>query len=498
MPNHTQIAVIGTGFAGLAAAIKLREAGFEDFVVYERAHDVGGTWRDNTYPGCACDVESVLYSFSFDQNPRWSRAFSPQQEIHAYLRRVYEEHALAPKMRFGHELLSARWDDQHARWVLETSQGRFTATVLVSGMGGLCEPAYPQLPGLDTFAGRSFHSARWDHDFDLTGKRVGVIGTGASSIQFVPQIQPQVAELTVFQRTPPWVIPRQDRALSALEHALFERYPALLKLARGAIYARRELMVLAFKNPRVIRLAESMAKRHLARAVQDPALRAKLTPDYAIGCKRILISNDYLPSLAQPNVHVETHGIREVRPHGVVTADGVEHALDALIFGTGFKVTDMPLGHIVHGRDGRTLHERWRGTPEAHLGTMVAGVPNFFCLMGPNTGLGHSSMVLQIESQVALLLGALEHMKTHQIAALEPRPEAQARFVALIDKLSQGTVWTGGSCQSWYLDQNGRNSTLWPSFTFDFRRRARFRPDEYLFTAAHKHEPVAARALVTA
>ncbi len=490
MSNHTHIAIVGSGFAGMGAAIRLREHGFNDFAIFERADDVGGTWRDNTYPGCACDVESVLYSYSFDQNPNWSRSFSPQPEIQTYLQGVYRDKELQPKTRFGHEVLDARWDEASKRWHIDTSKGFYTADVLVSGMGGLCEPAYPSIKGLDTFEGKTFHSARWDHDYDLSGKRVGVIGTGASAIQFVPQIQPKVKQLTLFQRTPAWIIPRHDRAISEREHELFGKYPALLHFMRGIVYVRRELFVLGFKNPTIMRLVEQVSKLHLRKAIQDPVLRKKLTPSFRLGCKRILISNDYYPSLTQPNVHVETHGIKEIRAHSIVTTDGVEHEVDALVFGTGFKVADMPLGHIVHARDGRSLHEHWQGSPEAHLGTMVKDVPNFFTILGPNTGLGHTSMVLQIESQVNLLIGALEHMREKKQRTIEPRPEAQARFVDSIAGLTEGTVWTGGGCKSWYLDENGKNSILWPTFTFTFRRQARFRPEEYLFDAVHKVEPV--------
>jgi cation diffusion facilitator CzcD-associated flavoprotein CzcO len=487
--NHTQIAIVGSGFSGMGAAIRLREHGFNDFVIFERANDVGGTWRDNTYPGCACDVESVLYSYSFAQNPSWSRSFSPQPEIQRYLQRIYQDSELAPHMRFGHELLDARWDESSKRWQLETSKGHYTAEVLVSGMGGLCEPAYPRIRGLDAFQGKTFHSARWDHDYDLRGKRVGVIGTGASAIQFVPKIQPQVEKLTLFQRTPAWIIPRLDRAISEREHALFRKYPALLKFMRGLVYVRRELFVLGFKAPTIMRLIEQVAMRHLRNAVADPVLRKQLTPSFRLGCKRILISNDYYPALAQPNVQVETNGIEEVRAHSVVTSDGVEHEVDALIFGTGFKVADMPLGHIIHARDGRSLHEHWQGSPEAHLGTLVKDTPNFFCLLGPNTGLGHTSVVLQIESQLELMIGALEHMRAQKLRTVEPRPEAQARFLESIAQLTEGTVWTGGGCKSWYLDENGKNSVLWPSFTFSFRRQTRFRPEEYVFDAQPKLEP---------
>ncbi len=476
---HVRIAIVGTGFAGLGAAIRLAREGFTDFVLFERARDVGGTWRDNSYPGCACDVESHLYSFSFAPNPDWSRSFSPQGEIFAYLRRCAIEYGVLDHVRFDHELFEAAWDDRAEHWRIETSQGTYTADVLVGGMGALCEPSIPELPGLERFEGKVFHSARWDHTHDLRGRRVAVVGTGASAIQFVPAIQPKVARLTLFQRTPAWVVPRFDRAVSPFEKRLFRALPVTQKLVRAGIYARRELFVLGFRNPAVMGLLETFATRYLERCVSDPALRKKLTPSFTIGCKRILISSEYLPSLTQPNVEVVTKGIREVRERSVVTADGVEHEADTIIFGTGFHVTDMPFAKQIRGRDGRTLDELWDGSPNAHLGTMVAGYPNLFLLLGPNTGLGHTSVVLMIESQLELMMGALRHMRDRGHATVEPRPEAQARFVAEVQEGMEGTVWTSGGCASWYIDKNGRNSTLWPSFTFSFMRRARFRPEEY-------------------
>ena len=476
-----RIAIIGSGFGGLGAAIRLRRQGIEDFLIFERADDVGGTWRDNSYPGCACDVQSHLYSFSFAPNPDWTRSYSPQPEIQNYLRRCARDFGVLPHVRFGHEVREAAWDGGAQLWRIETSRGPYTASVLVMASGALSEPALPDLPGLDSFRGKTFHSARWDHTYDLAGRRVAVVGTGASAVQFVPEIQPVVERLHVFQRTPPWVMPRTDRALRPAERRLFRRFPVAQRAARGSLYLTREVLVLAFRHIPVSRLVERVARRHLRRAVADPELRARLTPRYAIGCKRILVSNDYLPALTRPNVELVTCGLAEVRERSVVGGDGVEREVDAIIFGTGFRVTDPPLAGHVRGRGGRTLAEVWAGSPRAHAGTTVAGFPNLFILMGPNTGLGHTSVLLMLEAQIEHLLGALGHMSAGGFAEIEPRPEAQAAYVEEVRRRMEGTVWTAGGCASWYLDRTGRNSTLWPDSTWRFRRRvARLDPGEYL------------------
>jgi cation diffusion facilitator CzcD-associated flavoprotein CzcO len=489
-----RIAIIGSGFGGLGAAIRLKREGIDDFVVLERAGDVGGTWRDNTYPGCACDVQSHLYSFSFAPNPGWTRSFSPQPEIQAYLQRCARDFGVLPHVRFGHEVRGAEWDDAAGRWLVDTTAGPVAARVLVMASGALSDPVVPELPGLDAFRGAAFHSSRWDHDVDLRGKRVTVIGTGASAVQFVPEIQPLVETLHVFQRTPPWILPRLDRELGERERRLFRRFPAAQRLARGAIYLAREAMVLGFRHPGAMRLAERVALRHLRRAVPDPALRARLTPDWTLGCKRVLLSNDYLPALARPNVEVVTEAVAEVRERSIVTADGVERPVDAVVFGTGFRPTDPPLAPHVRGRGGRTLTEAWAGSPRAFLGTTVAGFPNLFMLLGPNTGLGHTSVVYMIEAQIEHLLRAVRHMRERGVAALEPRAEAQEAFVAEVDGRMRGTVWTSGGCRSWYLDATGRNSTLWPDFTWRFRRRAaRLDPADYV--AVRRERPSTPPAL---
>lgn len=475
------VAIVGAGFGGLGAAIRLRQKGYTDFLVFDKGDEVGGTWRDNTYPGCACDVPSHLYSFSFALNPKWSDTFSGQQEIWDYLIACVDRHGVRPHLRLGHTLHEAGWDDEAQMWVLHTSQGVYRARVLISATGPLSEPATPDIKGLDSFAGTVFHSAQWQHDHDLTDRQVAVIGTGASAIQFVPEIQPQVAKLHLFQRTAPWIMPRRSRRITGVEHALYRFVPGSQRLMRTILYWVREGMGVGFLHPRVNKLGQRVAQAHLRRQVPDRELRARLTPKYVMGCKRVLLSNDYLPALAKSNVDVVTSAITEVRPSGVVTADGVEHPADTIILGTGFHVTDMPVVHHIKGRGGRSLAEAWTPTMRAYLGTTVHGFPNLFFLLGPNTGLGHTSVVIQIESQLNQILLALAHMKRNGIHALEPTVEAQQRDSAEVDRKMTGTVWSTGGCSSWYLDSTGRNSTLWPGFVTTYRLRLkRFRPQDYV------------------
>jgi cation diffusion facilitator CzcD-associated flavoprotein CzcO len=480
--KNVRIAIIGSGFGGLGTAIRLKQECVEDFVVLERAEDVGGVWRDNTYPGCTCDVESHLYSFSFVPNPAWTRKFSPQTEIWDYLRRCAKDYEVLPHIRFGHEVHTAVWESGEQMWRIETSKGTIMSSVLVAAAGSLSAPAIPKLKGLETFKGKAFHSARWDHEFDLSGRRVAVVGTGASAIQFVPAIQPKVGQLYVFQRTAPWIVPRRDRPLTSRERQIFRRFPLAQRLMRAGIYWPRELFGLAFRHPWVMRPFERLALHHLRRSVPDPGLRAKLTPDYTLGCKRILISNDYLPSLTRANVELVTAGIAEVREQSIVSTDGVERVVDAIIFGTGFHVTDFPFAGRIRGRDGRALSEAWEGSPKAFVGTTVAGFPNLFLLQGPNTGLGHTSVIYMLEAQIEHVINTVRYMHQHGIVTAEVRPAAQAAFITEIDDSMRGTVWTSGGCMSWYLDKTGRNSALWPRSSWRFRRRvARFEPSDYLF-----------------
>jgi cation diffusion facilitator CzcD-associated flavoprotein CzcO len=469
------IAIVGSGFSGLGLAVRLRREGIEDFVVLERGDGVGGTWHYNTYPGCACDVPSHLYSFSFAPNADWTRTYSRQPEIRAYLNRVAEE--VRSHIHLGREVTGAQWDG--SRWNVETSQGPVRARVLVAGTGPLVEPRFPDFPGLERFAGVQMHSARWDHDVDLRGKRVASVGTGASAIQYVPRIAADVAQLYVLQRTPPWVMPHSARPISRLERRVFKRFPGVQRALRSGIYSARELLVLGMvKHPRAMKLLERAGRRHIERSLKDPELIAKATPDYTVGCKRILPSNDWYPALARENVELITEGVAEVRPHSVVLTDGRELEVDALVFGTGFQVLDMPVGRLVRGRDGRTLADTWNGSPRAHLGVTVPGFPNFFILMGPNTGLGHTSVVYMIESQIAYVLDALRT----GASTVEVKPEVAARFHAEVQRRMQGTVWSTG-CKSWYQDEQGNNPTLWPDWTWRYRQRtARFNAEEYVVT----------------
>ncbi len=488
LPSSATVAIVGTGFSGLGIAISLARSGRRDFVVIERGDDVGGTWRDNTYPGATCDVPSRLYSFSFLPNPDWTRSYSPQPEILDYLRHCAQETGVLPHIRFGTELLGADWDPAAQHWKLQTSRGELTARFLVMGTGALVEPALPDIEGLADFTGTVFHSARWDHGADLTGRKVGAIGTGASAIQFVPHLQREAEHLTLFQRTPPWVLPRTDRGVSSLERLVYRRVPLAQKVARAGVYTLLESRAVGFVlNPKLLRPLEKLAGLHLQRAVQDPTLRQKLTPTYSIGCKRILISNDYYPALAQDNVDVVTAGIERIVADGIRTTDGVLHPIDTLVLGTGFHVTDNPGFTRIRGRDGTSLAQAWeQHGMQAYLGTTVAGFPNLFLLLGPNTGIGHTSAVFMIERQVGLVRQALAHADRHGIAELEVRPEIQTEWNEDLARRSGRTVWQSG-CQSWYLDDQGRNTVLWPDLTIRFAAATRhFRATDYRLTAPER------------
>ncbi|MGY0486017.1 flavin-containing monooxygenase [Streptomyces sp. WG-D5] len=469
--EHVRVAVIGSGFGGLGAAVRLRREGITDFVVLERAGSVGGTWRDNSYPGCACDVPSHLYSFSFAPNPDWPRTFSGQEHIRAYLENVADTFGLRPHIRFDSEVKELRWDGEKLWWEIDSASGKLTADVVVSATGPLSDPKTPDIPGLDTFPGKVFHSARWDHDYDLRGKRVAMIGTGASAIQIVPAIQKQVGHLTLFQRTPPWVMPRADRPISQGERWLHRQLPFTTQARRGLLWGIRELQVQAFtKRPNELGAVEQLAKRNMHRAIKDPELRAKLTPDYRIGCKRILLSNTYYPALAQPNVDVVASGLREVRGNTLVAADGTEAEVDAIVFGTGFHVTDMPIAQRVVNGEGQSLAESWKGGMAALRGATAAGFPNFMTVIGPNTGLGNSSMILMIEAQLNYLA---DYMRQLDVlggrVALNPRATAVTGWNNRVQDRMKRTVWNTGGCNSWYLDENGVNTTVWPGTTTEFR-----------------------------
>jgi cation diffusion facilitator CzcD-associated flavoprotein CzcO len=466
--------IIGTGFAGIGMAIALMNAGITDFAVLERAGEVGGTWRDNHYPGAACDVESHLYSFSFEPNPYWSRTFAGQREILEYMKHCASKYGVYPYIRFGTSVRRACWDDRAGRWHVELDDGKtLSARVLVSACGGLSRPAYPDLVGQGLFLGKTFHSACWDHDFSLDGKRVAVVGTGASAIQIVPKIAPKVSRLSVFQRTAPWILPKPDRAIRPLSRALFRRVPLAQELVRQRIYWQREALAIGFvKYPRLLKVVEWMGRRYLKKSVKDPLLRDRLSPSYAMGCKRILPTNDYYPALQRSNVELVTVPIQEVTPEGILTKDGETRGFDALVLATGFRVAEHVAPFEIEGRDGRSLNAEWRDNAEAYLGTTVSGFPNLFFLTGPNTGLGHNSMIVMIEAQIAYIRDAIETIRKEGVKLVDVRPGVQARYNTGIHARLANTVWASG-CKSWYQTRSGKNTTLWPGFTFDFRRRTR-------------------------
>lgn len=489
--EHFKVGIIGSGFAGLGMAIRLKQQGDHDFVVFEKESGIGGTWRVNHYPGCACDVPSHLYSFSFAPNPNWSRMFAPQPEIKKYLEFCADKYQVNPHVRLNTAVESARWNEQRQLWQITDHKGReYTADSLVMGAGGLSTPAYPNIKGLDSFKGKMFHSQHWDHQYDLKGKRVAVIGTGASAIQFVPHLQQNAASVDLFQRTPPWILSKPDRAMSLAERFLFKRFPKAQQALRDSIYWQLETRVLGLAvNPRFMAIAKRWALNHIRSQISDPELRKKVTPDYTIGCKRILMSDEYYPALDQPNVDVITTGIQEVTADAVVTEDGVEHKVDAIILGTGFRATDPIPRDMVFGRDGVDLLDTWGDGPEAYKGTTVAGFPNMYILVGPNTGLGHNSIVYMIESQLNYILGAMKYMKKHDLQSVEVNVEAQRRFNEKLQGKLSGSVWNDGGCQSWYLHPvSGKNVTLWPGFTWQFRNLTRhFDAEAYSKQSKHWH-----------
>jgi cyclohexanone monooxygenase len=462
--------IIGAGFGGICMAVALRRAGVEDFLILEKGGDVGGVWRDNTYPGAACDVPSHLYSFSFAPNPDWSHTFARQGEIHAYLHDCVHRFSIAQHIRPGAEVAGARYIEERALWEVRLAGGeRLLARLLVSATGLLSRPLLPRLAGIDSFRGPAFHSAHWDHACQLDGKRVAVIGTGASATQFVPAIAGRLARLLVFQRSPSYLKPRNDRPYRQWQKHLFRRLPWVMRAHRGLIYTKYEARALAFTRLRsMMWLAVGLPfQRMLKREVKGAALRTALTPDYPIGCKRILVSDDYLSVFAKPSVSLVTESIRRITPTGIETEDGRQHEVDVIIYGTGFAATDFLAPMSIQGRRGRDLNDAWREGAEAYLGMTVPGFPNFFMLYGPNTNLGHNSIIYMLESQVRHVMRCREAMRLAGAASIEVEPGAHRRFNTRLQRRLAGTVWQG--CSSWYLDRHGRNSANWPGFTFSYR-----------------------------
>lgn len=475
--------VIGAGFGGVAAAIKLREAGFRDIAVLEKGPDTGGCWRENTYPGCACDVPSHLYSYSFAPNPDWSRQYAPQAEIEQYMKDTVRRYGLQDVIRYGVEVTEAAWCDTLQGWRIQTSDGPLAARFVISATGPLHEPLIPEIEGLSSFPGTIFHSAHWNHDHDLTGKRVAVIGSGASAIQFVPEIAPKVARLELYQRTPPWLLPRVDFEIPRWGRWAHRYVPGLRRLHRLAIFSGAELLGFAQRHPRFIGPIKAAAERHLASQVKDPELRRRLTPDYEPGCKRILFANSWYPTLQRENVEIIDAGVTEVRGNTVVSADGTEREVDTIILATGFHVTDPPIASAVRGREGKTLAETWAGSPKVYLGTACSGFPNLFLLVGPNSGLGHSSIIFVIEQQVRYAVEAMRFMRAWDGGACDIDPDVQDAYIDEVDRRLAGAVWATGGCGSYYLDSTGRTAGLWPwSLPTMQRKMRRFDHENYRIT----------------
>jgi cation diffusion facilitator CzcD-associated flavoprotein CzcO len=467
------VAIIGAGFAGICMGIKLKRSGIP-FTIYEKADRVGGVWRDNVYPGAACDVPSHLYSYSFEPSPDWSRTYGQAGEIQSYVENCARKYGVLEHIHFGVEVAGADFDQDKGRWRVKLCDGgHASARFVVAATGQLSLPAEPRFPGLADFPGKVFHSARWDHDYELTGKRVAVIGSGASAIQFVPQIAPKVARLHLFQRSAPYVLPKPDRPYTPLEKYLYRHFPVALVASRTRKYLYHEARVIPMTKGRGIFFIEQAFRKNLRRQVPDRKMRAALTPDYPIGCKRILISNDWYPAITRPNVEVIPAGLSEVKGRRVVAADGTEREVDAIIFGTGFAATEFLAPMEFSGLDGRSLGECWRGGAEAYLGMTVTGFPNLFILYGPNTNLGHNSIIYMLESQTDYTLAAIRHVGTHGESWINVRAEIQRRYNEEIQDRLDKTVWEAG-CSSWYRTASGKNTNNWPSYTMEYRNRTRF------------------------
>ncbi|AKS41713.1 flavin-containing monooxygenase [Wenzhouxiangella marina] len=481
-PKEHRLIIIGAGFAGLGLAIRLRQRGIRDFLILEAESGVGGTWWLNRYPGCACDVQSHLYSLSFAPKADWSRQFAPRAEIQAHLDDCVERFDLRSHLRLDTRLEQARWQDETQDWKLLDQHGReYRTEVLVSAIGGLSRPAWPKIPGLETFSGAVFHSQRWPEDLELKGKRVAVIGGGASAIQFVPRIAQEVAQLDFYQRTPQWILPKPDRSIPTWKQSLYRRLPPTRLLRRLGLYLLLESRLPAFNwSSRLTWFHRRKALEHLHRQVADPAMRQALTPDYAMGCKRVLMSNDFYPALNRKNVELIPERIERIEVDRIVDRQGRSRPAEVLILATGFQATrPIPQG-LIQGRNGRDLAEAWADGPRAYKGTTVPGFPNFFTLLGPNTALGHNSVLLMIEAQIRYLLSALDWQDEHP-GPLEVRHDREAAWNQALDARLERSVWSRGGCGSWYLHpSSGRNTTLWPDFTWRFAARtSRFDPDAY-------------------
>ncbi|WP_405485236.1 flavin-containing monooxygenase [Nocardia sp. NBC_00511] len=495
MSKKPSIGIIGSGFSGLAAAIGLKQAGFDDFVVFERAEGPGGVWRHNTYPGAACDVASSLYSFSFEPNPNWSRPFAPQPEIKGYLEHCVEKYGLTGHMRYGVEIAAATFDEESGTWTIETTTGdKSEFDIVVAAGGQLTRPSFPKIPGIETFDGTVFHSAEWNHDHDLTGERVAVVGNGASAVQLVPQIVDKTRTLTVFQRSAEYLIPKPDYLQANWEHKLYDRVPGVLRALRGAWWSIGEYVNPALTLPmsRTARHAYLAplylaSKAQLRLQIRDKELRRKLTPDYQMGCKRILLSSNYYPALARENADVVTDSITEITPNGIMTADGTKHEVDTIVFATGFQAGGFVAPMTVRGLDGQDLSGSWNGEPQAYLGLTVTGFPNFFLMYGPNTNFGGGSIVYILESQARYLVDAVRTLAARKVAYMDVKPEAFDAFSTEAQRRLRNSVWATGGCHSWYTNDKGKVTNNWPGLMSEYRRRtAKVNPADYRFVPADR------------
>jgi cation diffusion facilitator CzcD-associated flavoprotein CzcO len=470
-----EVAIIGSGFGGMCAALRLHRAGIKDYVLLERGSDVGGTWRDNTYPGCAVDISTLQYSLSFEPKRNWTRLYATQQELFEYFTGLAAKYGVYAHAQFDSEVQELRFDEDHGRWHLSLSGGRAVcARFVINATGILSQPSIPAVPGVETFTGPVFHSAQWDHSADLVDKKVVAVGSGASAVQFVPAIAPHVKHLTVLQRTPPWVYPRSDRSFTLPERLAHRYIPGLQRVRRAIRWARNDIVQLGLeRNSKLISQSKAAGEEFLARSVPDPDLRALLTPDYEPGCKRRIISDDWYPALQRANVTVARAGIAAIDSSGVTDTDGTHHEADAVIFGTGFRATDFLAPMKVFGRHGAELGDHWRGGARTHLGSTISGFPNLFLVYGPSAGLGNNSAVFMIECQVRYALAAIRHTRRRGLHTIEVRPEVERRSYTALQHRFKGTVYTSG-CAGWYQSPDGHVDTLWPGTTAEFWLRTRW------------------------
>lgn len=463
------VIVIGSGFSGIGAGIRLTQEGINDFIILEKHQSLGGTWRDNTYPGCECDVPSALYSYSFAQNKKWSKVFAGQKEILTYTEKTARDFGIMPFLRFGIHVQNIVWQEAQQHWLIDTEQGTYQANKVISCVGYLHEPILPTISGLDSFKGDVFHSSRWNHEVDLTGKRVAVIGTGASAIQFIPEIQEKVKELIAFQRTPQWILPKPDIKVNKLVRALFQ-LPFTLNLFRKTLYLGMEIFGLGFRKPVILKRLQGLATWHINRHIKNEALKEKIIPDYTMGCKRVLLSNHYYKALAKDNVEVVASGVDRIEGNTIIASNGERCEADVIILGTGFHVSDVPIAKHVQGKSGKTMNDIWQGSPEAYRGTTITDFPNFFLVLGPNLAIGHNSAFIIIEAQLNYVMGALTEMRDNNLSRLEVNSAAQKVYNEKVQQDLQTTVWNTGGCSSYYIDENGKNSIGFPWSTFKLRK----------------------------